>query len=129
VTRFVALWGPALAVMAVIFVASGLPNLQRLPGDVDDHVAHFAGYALLSALFVRALAGARWAGVTWRTAALAWVLSVIYGASDEWHQRFVPGRFAAVDDWVADALGAAAAAVTLLTMAKAIGRRREGREV
>jgi VanZ family protein len=29
----------------------------------------------------------------------------LYGASDEWHQSFVPGRYPAVSDWLADAAG------------------------
>jgi VanZ family protein len=45
-------------------------------------------------------------------------LSVGYGATDEWHQRFVQGRFATVDDWIADALGAAVAAAALLVLAR-----------
>ena len=28
-----------------------------------------------------------------------------YGALDEWHQSFVPGRHASVGDWVADSAG------------------------
>ena len=28
-----------------------------------------------------------------------------YGASDEWHQSFVPGRSVDVADWIADAIG------------------------
>jgi VanZ family protein len=129
VIRFFLLWGPAFAQMAVIFGVSSVSHLSRLPGGLSDHAGHFAGYALLSTLLVRALAAGRWSGVTWRTVTLAWVLSALYGASDEWHQRFVPGRFAGIDDWIADALGAAAAAVALAAMAAGIARRRESREV
>ena len=32
-----------------------------------------------------------------------------YGATDEWHQSFVPGRETELGDWVADATGAAVA--------------------
>jgi VanZ family protein len=129
VIRVVLLWGPVVVQMAVIFAASSVPDLSRLPGGLPPYLGHFAGYALLAALLVRALAGGRWAGVSWRTAAVAWALSALYGASDEWHQHFVPGRFATADDWIADALGAAAAGITLVVMAAAIARRREDREV
>jgi VanZ family protein len=30
---------------------------------------------------------------------------------DEWHQQFVPGRSASVEDWIADALGAIAGTI------------------
>ena len=33
----------------------------------------------------------------------------LYGASDEWHQSFVPGRDADILDWLADTLGASIA--------------------
>ncbi len=37
---------------------------------------------------------------------LAWVVTVLYGASDEWHQRLVPGRSSTFRDWFTDILGA-----------------------
>jgi VanZ family protein len=49
---------------------------------------------------------------------LAWVICACYGVTDEWHQRYVPGRFPSVDDWVADALGAAAAVIGLVAIAR-----------
>ena len=33
------------------------------------------------------------------------LMGVGYGALDEWHQSFVPGRDASVGDWVADSAG------------------------
>ena len=127
--RVLFLWGPVLLVMAVIFVASSVPNLRRLPGDMSDHTGHFLAYAGLSLVCLRALAGARWAGVTWSRAAAAWLISVLYGVSDELHQRFVPGRFAALDDIAADALGAATAGVVVVLLAGLLARRRRERAV
>jgi VanZ family protein len=115
-------WGPALAAMATIYSASSIPDLPALPGDVSDKTAHFAGYAVLGALVLRAVASARWACVTGRTAVIAWGISAAYGATDEFHQRFVPGRTPAFDDLVADGLGAALA-IALLVVA-AVGLRR-----
>lgn len=126
---FLKLWGPALLQMAVIFFASSLPNVKRLPADVSDHTAHFAGYAVLGLLVLRGCAGARWAGVTARTTLLAWLICSVYGATDEIHQMFTPGRTPAVDDWVADALGAAAAVGAGLVVAMVLRRRVRSGEV
>lgn len=113
--------------MAVIFALSSVSSLGTLPGRNTDKVGHFIGYALLGGLMLRALAGARWRGVSSRHALAAWVLSAAYGASDEFHQRFVPGRDAGLPDWIADALGAAAA--VLIIRALASSRRFDDREV
>ena len=117
-------WGPAVALMAVIFALSSIRNLTTLPGDLSDKSGHFAGYALLGALVLRALARSCWAGVTWPAAFAAWALCLAYGASDELHQWFVPGRTMAFDDWVADAAGAATAIVALRVLASVVRRHR-----
>lgn len=43
----------------------------------------------------------------------AWGIAVLYGAIDELHQSFVPGRACSLADLVSDALGAALAVVFL----------------
>jgi VanZ family protein len=95
--------------MAAIFVASSIPDLTRLPGDIPDHTGHFAAYAVLGLLMLRAHAAARWEAITLGACCQAWLWTAAYGVSDEWHQRFVAGRSAALDDVIADAAGAAAA--------------------
>ena len=109
-TRRVRVWGPAWATMVLIFVLSSMSGLGPIPGGVDDGVAHALQYAVLAALLLRGLAGARWRGVKVRAAALTVLLATLYGVTDEAHQWFVPGRTAEVTDLVADALGAAVAA-------------------
>lgn len=96
--------------MAVIFLVSSMPHPPPPPAGLSDKSAHIVTYAVLSALAVRALAGARWAGVTSVTAALAIVVAGAYGVTDEWHQSFVPGRHSEAVDVVADVAGAALAA-------------------
>jgi VanZ family protein len=104
--RRVFLWGPAILQMAIIFGFSSLSDPGPIPGAVSDKGGHIVGYVILSVLLLRALSGGRLAGVTWRTALLAIVWATLYGVSDEFHQRFVPGRTADVFDVMADATGA-----------------------
>jgi VanZ family protein len=96
-------WLPAAGWAGLIFYLS---SRSRLPGpDVDgfDKVAHFGAYAVLGWLLVRA------ADRSLLPLAVGALLGVLYGASDEIHQMYVPGRSPDVRDWFADAAGVAAA--------------------
>ena len=60
--------------------------------------AHLVAFGLLALL-------ARWAFESVpRGVILAIVLTSIFGAVDELHQAFVPGRRSAIDDWAFDTL-------------------------
>jgi VanZ family protein len=117
-------WGPVIAQMAAIFYASSLPDISALPGGISDKVGHFVGYALLGGLMLRAMAGARVSGATPRVALWAFLLSALYGLTDEGHQLLVPGRSAAFDDLVADACGAAVAVAFCWIVTRAVHHRR-----
>jgi VanZ family protein len=103
--RWVWLWGPAFAQMALIFALSSLHDAP-VPEGMSDHFGHGVGYLMLSVAMFWGFSGASWAGVSWRTALLSVGTSVLYGLSDEFHQMFVPGRAAAWDDVLADLNGA-----------------------
>ena len=111
--------------MGLIFFASSVPG-DQLPGHFWDKLAHLLVYAGLGVLFLVPLAEARLSRVTVKAAATAVLLSVLYGAFDEVHQSFTPGRSPDVRDLFADALGAAlgVAAVWLLGVIVARGRGR-----
>ncbi len=91
--------------MAAIFYMSSLSN-PPLPDEVDDKTAHMAAYAGLGVTVVRAVVGGLPARVGVRVAVLSMAITIAYGASDEYHQRFVSGRFSDVMDLRADAAGA-----------------------
>jgi VanZ family protein len=94
-----ALW--ALAVAALIFCASSRSHVVTTGVTrIDDKFVHFSVYGLLATLVCRVRGG--WRGAIW-----ALLLTSAYGASDEWHQSFVPGRSSDVADWIADTAGAA----------------------
>jgi len=103
--------------MVALFLLSSRSDLATLPGGISDKTAHFAAYFVLSALALRATSGGRWTGVTVRSAVGAFAVAATYGALDELHQLMTPGRFAAIDDWVADALGALSAIALGLVIA------------
>jgi VanZ family protein len=107
--------------MALIFAASSITNLRTLPGDISDKSGHSIAYAMLAGLLLRAFAGGRLQGVTWKRGLLAIVLATGYGATDEFHQLFVAGRSADRYDVLADCIGATAA-VALGWLASAVRR-------
>lgn len=101
-------WLPALAWMAVIFLLSSQSGLRVSEDASIDRpirtVAHMATFALLAGLILLALVGL--GRPTLRTTLLAVSLTVLYAASDELHQSFVPDRTGRAEDVVIDAVGA-----------------------
>ncbi len=101
-----AYWLPLVAYCVLIFIQSSHPAPEGLP-DVPfmDKWLHLAGYGLLGALCDRAFRR-QWPRVPLRRLFWAAVIATaLYGASDEFHQYFVPFRSADVLDAAADALG------------------------
>jgi VanZ family protein len=96
--------------MAAIFYVSSLQQAPLPPG-VGDKPAHSTAYMGLAFVIARALAGGMPPRLTWRQAVIGFVIAVLYGASDEFHQLFVAGRDADLLDLRADAIGAAIAMV------------------
>jgi VanZ family protein len=120
-------WYVAIAMAAIIFGLSSLPNLAepRQAAFPFDKVAHFGEYAVLGF----ALAGSlrRGAPVRWPVVVLLAVsvaAAALYGASDEFHQRFVHGRDADVHDWLADLTGSTAGALASAVLVRARELRR-----
>jgi VanZ family protein len=94
--------------MAVIFYFSSLPNVP-LPSGFSDKVSHLIAYFGFGVVVVRAFAGGLRRRFAWTVAVAAIVFCAAYGASDEFHQVFVPGRSADIRDLFADAIGGALA--------------------
>jgi VanZ family protein len=100
---------------AVIFYLSTLTGEQvvhALPFKVWDKFLHAIAFAAGAVPLTLALRLSKsW---PWRRIALVSILLVsAYGASDEWHQQFTPGRSAKdVGDWTADTVGAVIGTLT-----------------
>jgi VanZ family protein len=103
-------WLPLIAWMGLIFWFSSRPQPLDLPEPwletLTAKTGHAIGYAVLALLWRRALASCR-ATPGKSALALAFLLTVLYAISDEYHQTFVPGRNGNLADVLIDALGAA----------------------
>lgn len=115
------LWAPVVAYMGLIYIVSDtsfhfslFQKAQKIHGD---WLAHVVEYSVLGLLLSRALAfdarrKARF--IFWVTV----LIGVAYGATDEYHQQFVPTRDSSVYDLAADTVGLSLGSIVWL-------RRRE----
>lgn len=130
--QFIKYWLPVAVWMALIFSGSGdsrsashssriiAPLVRWLCPDVSEETlnlvvllvrkcAHLTEYAVLAWLFWRAVRKPvkhdrrPW---SWRLAGGAILFVMLYAASDEWHQSFVPNREGCVRDVLIDTVGA-----------------------
>lgn len=99
-------WIPAALMMTAIFIASSTPSTEMPNYGGWDWIVkkggHMIGYGMLST--------SCWYGLKFdaKKSWLAWCMAVIFAASDEYHQSFVPGRQPSpVDVALFDAGGAA----------------------
>jgi len=122
--RHLRLWLPPLLYMAAIFFLSSESDpAPQVTARVWDKALHCVEYGGLALLLCRALLGE---GIGWAAAlVVALVATSAYGASDEWHQSFTPGRSSDVRDWMADSLGAAIGLVGVVVISKMQPRRLE----
>jgi VanZ family protein len=95
-------------VMIAIFTLSGISNedLPDLTFHVWDKFLHFIAFGVLGILIYRSFSNTNWGFIAKNATILSILLSIIYGACDEFHQYYVPGRFASFSDWIADMIGA-----------------------
>ena len=114
----------AVAWAALIFWVSSTANpFPEVPRRLleQDKLLHAAAYAVLGALVRGALGGARLR--PWMALGLAVAVGTAYGASDEWHQSFVPNRSSDPADLAADAIGAAMGAALASLILRRVGAR------
>jgi VanZ family protein len=100
-SRAITHWLPVVLWAALIFALSSIPSLSSGLGTWDyvlRKCAHMTEYGVLAFLLARALL----------RAAPAFVVGVLYAASDEVHQEFVRGRHASPIDVAIDAVGVVA---------------------
>jgi VanZ family protein/UDP-2,3-diacylglucosamine pyrophosphatase LpxH len=100
-------WIFPLAVAATIVwlsAQSQYPMGLQLPPPMDKfaHASVFGALALVLDMALRL----NWPGLPmYRRHLLVFVAVSCFGATDEWHQLFVPGRSCEFGDWVADSVG------------------------
>lgn len=92
--RFLSSWLPVVVWMGVIFAGSSIVRVPQVGNETMDGLAHRAAhvleFAVLGALVLRATSNGQ--PVSKRAMITTLIVIALYGASDEFHQRFTPGR-------------------------------------
>ena len=104
----------SIAVAAAIFILSSrsklpLPDSVLFPGS--DKILHACAFGCFAFAFSYWLDSGMWKAKPAACILIVCIAAACYGASDEIHQIFVPGRDASVYDWIADCTGALAASL------------------
>lgn len=100
---------PLIIYWLIIFTLTTVPTEAPQLFEFQDKVEHFLAYFVLGSLLTLALHFQNKIPLfVRRTFIIALILIFIYGALDEIHQYFIPGRDCDFFDWLADIFGGSA---------------------
>ena len=125
--RFLSYWAPVAAYAGLIFFLSSLSQssihfLLFLHVPHFDKVAHLGEYGAFGLLLARAFFAGGAAFTPRQSVAGALIVAALYGASDEFHQFFVPTRACEWGDWIADSVGGFLGGVAWFVLVRMTGR-------
>lgn len=117
--------------MLAIFLLSSkapdeLPPLETFSwmGASRDIAGHLVLFGVLGSLLLAATwSWVRRPGSLLRLVILTITIGTLYGALDEYHQSFVPGRSATISDVLVDGIGATVGAISIGYVVAALTRR------
>jgi len=94
----------SLIVAAGVLTASSWPSLSFSPlgWSFEDKLEHLTVYTLLAYLAFRGWAPA---SGRWMTSLLILLILACFAGADEFHQRWIPGRYVEWGDFLADGMG------------------------
>jgi VanZ family protein len=97
---------PLIIYWLIIFTLTTVPTEAPQLFDFQDKVEHFLAYFVLGSLLTLTLHFQNKISIfVRRTFIIALILIFFYGALDEIHQYFIPGRDCDFFDWLADIFG------------------------
>jgi VanZ family protein len=111
--QLIKLWAPVILCMGFIFYASSITG-QDIPSlfPHEDILFHATIYAILALFFYRALKTTDTRLIRMQVFIFTVIFGFAYGASDEFHQMFTPGRDCSGFDLVVDTIGACLGGIT-----------------
>ena len=110
---------PAPLIIIALWIISSQDTLPEMKGVFGfDKLQHFFAYAVLAAAAGLWFSRKSWLKRPLRNFLICAAVASVYGAIDEFHQYFVPGRVCDIWDWVANTLGGAAGAAAIIPAAR-----------
>lgn len=106
------LWLAVSVWAGIIFFFSSLPG-SSIHFAVPDYIPHFIEFLIFAGLVSAALWATKKELPAGNLSLWAIIITVLYAASDELHQAFIPGRTPDIKDWAVDVLAAAVVAVVV----------------
>lgn len=100
-------WLPVLLYAVLIFSISSIPG-PNLPKNLilSDYILHALEYLPFGFLMYRAVKNTKSNFSLVKIFCFSVLLVFLYAASDEFHQLFIPGRYASLVDFLSDGIGA-----------------------
>lgn len=96
-----------------ILILTSLPSDSLPSFSLGDKIEHLLAFFVLGFfLYFNFLIQDKFYLLRKNPLLMAILFASIYGAFDEIHQMFIPGRFADITDWVADFIGAVLGGLT-----------------
>lgn len=115
-------YAPLIIYWIALVIGTSLPTVSVPSVAFGDKIVHFATYLILSALLnLTLLYQNKNDLLKSKHTVSAFIIVSIYGALDEIHQGFIPGRSQDIFDWLADTIGALAGVFLLLYLLKRNG--------
>ena len=99
---------PAVLLMVIIFVQSSFPSVTLPESEYfeTDKLVHMLLYGFLASLiYISLIHQNNFPNLSQSPIIWTIILTVFYGASDEFHQTFVPNRSGELPDLFADVIG------------------------
>ena len=98
------LWGMTITCWIIMFILTHVPGRDLPKVHLNDKIEHFIAYGTLAGLLYVSLWLPR--PRLWGLPGIVLGIAAIYGALDEFLQKFVPSRSCDIRDWIADVIGA-----------------------
>jgi VanZ family protein len=112
---------PFVIVCLAIFIESSFPSdsYPTIEFELSDKIIHFVIYFVLFLTAFYSLSNQKKFLMLCKYSLISsFFFTLLYGASDEFHQYFIPGRTCDIFDWLADVIGAVFAISIILLLKK-----------